>query len=105
MLATGTTCSLNHSVTTTFAEHVAATIEPQQEIGIRQVFAKELRCRTESNPDHPFDLDETLFAFEEEARRWRTNDDSLVTIAMVIEFERTLGRRRHDDGVADMPRI
>ena len=29
MLATGTTCSLNHSVTTTTPELVAASIEPQ----------------------------------------------------------------------------
>ena len=58
MLATGTTCSLNHSVTTTLPEHVAATIEPQQELGIRQIFAKELRCRTEANPRHPLNLDE-----------------------------------------------
>ena len=36
MLATGTTCSLNHSVTTTTPELVAASIEPQAELGIRQ---------------------------------------------------------------------
>ena len=53
MLATGTTCSLNHSVTTTTAELVAASIEPQAELGIRQVYAKELRCRTPGNPRHP----------------------------------------------------
>jgi 5-methylthioadenosine/S-adenosylhomocysteine deaminase len=35
MLATGTTCSLNHSVTTTTPELVAASIEPQAELGIR----------------------------------------------------------------------
>ena len=32
MLATGTTCSLNHSVTTTSPAIVRATIEPQQEL-------------------------------------------------------------------------
>src|SRR5262249_51408934 len=41
MLATGTTCSLNHSVTTTTPELVAASIEPQATLGIRQVYAKE----------------------------------------------------------------
>src|SRR5262252_4420635 len=35
MLATGTTCSFNHSVTTTDAELVRASIEPQCAIGIR----------------------------------------------------------------------
>ncbi|MGL4285480.1 MAG: amidohydrolase family protein, partial [Phreatobacter sp.] len=44
MLATGTTTSLNHSVTVTTPELVRATIEPQAELGLRQVFAKELRC-------------------------------------------------------------
>src|SRR5262245_55079225 len=44
MLATGTTCSLNHSVTTTTPTMVEASIKPQRELGIRQVYAKELRC-------------------------------------------------------------
>src|SRR5690348_15839067 len=60
MLATGTTCSLNHSVTTTTPALVAASIEPQAELGIRQVYAKELRCRTPGNPHHPLSLDEAL---------------------------------------------
>src|SRR5436305_13854203 len=33
MLATGTTCSFNHSVTTTDAERLAVSIEPQCELG------------------------------------------------------------------------
>lgn len=85
MLATGTTCSLNHSVTTTRPEDVAATIEPQCELGIRQVFAKELRCRTEANQRHPLDLDEALAAFAEEVRRWDGRGKGLVRIAMTIE--------------------
>ena len=85
MLATGTTCSLNHSVTTTTPETVRATIEPQAELGIRQVFAKELRCRTKGNPQHPFTLDESLAAFEEEFKRWDGKADGLVRMAMVIE--------------------
>ena len=64
MLATGTTCSLNHSVTTTTPDLVTASIEPQRELGIRQVYAKELRCRTPGNPRHPLSLDEALAAFE-----------------------------------------
>jgi 5-methylthioadenosine/S-adenosylhomocysteine deaminase len=85
MLATGTTCSLNHSVMTTTPEMVHATIEPQVELGIRQVFAKELRCRTSGNPHHPFTLDESLAAFEEEYKRWDGKADGLVRIGMVIE--------------------
>ncbi len=85
MLATGTTCSLNHSVTTTTPETVDATIEPQLELGIRQVFAKELRCRTPANPRHPHDLGEALAAFEHEAERWEGAGDGRVRIGMVIE--------------------
>ncbi|HET9718154.1 MAG TPA: amidohydrolase family protein [Pseudolabrys sp.] len=85
MLATGTTCSLNHSVTTTTPEIVRATLEPQAEFGIRQVFAKELRCRTAGNPRHPFSLDESLAAFEEEFKRWDGKADGLIRMAMVIE--------------------
>jgi 5-methylthioadenosine/S-adenosylhomocysteine deaminase len=40
MVRTGTTCCLNHSVTTTMAEEVAATVEPMAEIGFRQVFPR-----------------------------------------------------------------
>ena len=29
------------------------------EAGIRQVYGKELRCRTAANPDHPMELDES----------------------------------------------
>jgi 5-methylthioadenosine/S-adenosylhomocysteine deaminase len=85
MLATGTTCSLNHSVTTTDEAMVAATIESQADIGIRQVFAKELRCRTDGNPNHPLSLDESLAAFSEEITRWHGARDGLVRMAMVIE--------------------
>ena len=85
MLATGTTCSLNHSVTTTTPDLVRASIEPQRDLGIRQVYAKELRCRTPGNPRHPLSLDEALAAFEEEARRWNGAADGLVRFGMVIE--------------------
>jgi len=85
MLATGTTCSLNHSVTTTTPALVAASIEPQRDVGVRQVYAKELRCHTPGNPRHPLGLDEALAAFAEEARRWDGAGDGLVRFAMVIE--------------------
>ena len=70
MLATGTTCSFNHSVTTTTPDLVDASIAPQRDLGIRQVYAKELRCRTRGNPNHPLSLDDALAEFEEEHRRW-----------------------------------
>src|SRR5689334_1946413 len=85
MLATGTTCSLNHSVTTTMPAKVAATIEPQAELGIRQVFAKELRCRTPGNPNHSLSLDEALAEYQDEHRRWQGSSNGLVHMAMVIE--------------------
>jgi len=85
MLATGTTCSLNHSVTTTTAAMVAATIEPQAELGLRQVFGKELRCNTPGNPKHPLGLEEALAAFEEEARRWHGSSNGRVRFAATIE--------------------
>ena len=85
MLATGTTCSLNHSVTTTTPAQVKATIEPQAELGIRQVFAKELRCRTPGNPNHPLSLDEALAEYQEEHKRWQGASNGLVHMAMVIE--------------------
>jgi 5-methylthioadenosine/S-adenosylhomocysteine deaminase len=85
MLATGTTCSLNHSVTTTNPELVDAAIEPQRDLGIRQVYAKELRCKTPGNPHHPLKLTETLSTFAEEHRRWDGAADGLVRMAMVIE--------------------
>src|SRR4051812_37073381 len=85
MLATGTTCSLNHSVTTTTPELVAASIEPQAELGIRQVYAKELRCKTPGNPSHPLSLDEALAEFEQEAARWNGKHDGLVRFGMALE--------------------
>lgn len=85
MLATGTTCSLNHSVTTTTPEIVKAVIAPQAEVGIRQVYAKELRCRTPGNPAHALDLADALGAFAEESRRWDGAAEGLVRMAMVIE--------------------
>lgn len=85
MLATGTTCSLNHSVTTTTSELVAASIEPQAELGIRQVYAKELRCKTPGNPRHPRSLDEALAEFEQEVSHWNGKYDGLVRFAIAIE--------------------
>ena len=85
MLATGTTCSLNHSVTTTTPDLVKASIEPQAALGVRQVYAKELRCRTPGNPRHPLSLDEALAAFEDEVNRWDGAHDGRVRCGIAIE--------------------
>lgn len=85
MLSTGTTTSLNHSVTTTTPEMVRASIEPVAAIGLRHIFGKELRCRTPGNPRHPLNLDEALAAYEEEYRRWDGTSDGRVRMAMTIE--------------------
>jgi 5-methylthioadenosine/S-adenosylhomocysteine deaminase len=85
MLATGTSCSLNHSVTTTTPELVDASIAPQCDLGIRQVYAKELRCKTPGNPHHPLGLNEALSEFEDEHQRWEGKAGGLVRMAMVIE--------------------
>ena len=68
MLATGTTCSFNHSVTVTNPETVRAIVEPQAELGIRQIFGKELRCRNPRFTAHPLTLDESLAALEGRGR-------------------------------------
>lgn len=85
MLSTGTTCSFNHSVTTTTPELVKASIEPQAELGIRQVYAKELRCRTPGNPRHPLSLDQSLAEFESEVERWNGAHGGLVRFGMALE--------------------
>jgi len=85
MLATGTTCSFNHSVTVTTPETVKAIVEPQAELGIRQIFGKELRCRNPRFAAHPLTLDESLAALKEEVQRWNGRHDGLVRMGMVIE--------------------
>ena len=85
MLATGTTCSLNHSVTVTTPDTVKAIVEPQAELGIRQIFAKELRCRNPRFAHHPLSLDKSLAALKEEVERWNGRSDGLIRMGMVIE--------------------
>lgn len=85
MLATGTTSSFNHSVTVTTPETVRAIIEPQAELGIRQIFGKELRCRNPRFQTHPLTLDESLASVEEEITRWNGANDGLVRMGMIIE--------------------
>ena len=85
MVRTGTTCCLNHSVTTTMAEEVAATVEPMAEIGFRQVFAKDFRCQTPANPQHPHSVDDAAGYIGELVDTWHGARDGLVRMALAIE--------------------
>jgi 5-methylthioadenosine/S-adenosylhomocysteine deaminase len=85
MIRTGTTTCLNHSVTTTMAEETAATIEPMAELGFRQVFAKDFRCRTPANPDHPHDAAAAADYIGDLVERWDGAHDGLVRLALAIE--------------------
>ncbi len=85
MIRTGTTCCLNHSVTTTMADEVAATIEPMAEIGMRQVFAKDFRCRTSANPKHPHDPEAEADYISVLLDKWQGAHNGLVRMALAIE--------------------
>lgn len=76
MLATGTTTCLNHSVSASDHETVAATLGPVVESGMRQLFAKEVR---------PRDLEGQLALAEEVHRKWNGAADGRVTVGLVLE--------------------
>ena len=85
MIRTGTTACLNHSVTTTMDDEVAATIEPMAELGFRQIFAKDFRCRTPANADHPHDAPAAAAFVGGLVERWHGAHDGLVRVALAIE--------------------
>ncbi|MCZ6588788.1 MAG: amidohydrolase family protein [Alphaproteobacteria bacterium] len=85
MVRTGTTCCLNHSVTTTMEAEVAATVEPMAEIGFRQVFAKDFRCQTPANPQHPHNAGDAADYIGELVDTWHGAKDGLVRMALAIE--------------------
>ena len=85
MVRTGTTCCLNHSITSTMEEETAATVEPMAEVGFRQVFAKDFRCRTPGNPDHLHSLEDAEQYIGELVDRWDGARDGLIRMAIVIE--------------------
>ncbi len=85
MVRTGTTTCLNHSVTSTMADEAAATIEPMAEIGFRQVFAKDFRCRTPANPEHPHDSAAAAAYIGELVDQWDGAHGGLVRLALAIE--------------------
>ena len=106
MLATGTTCSLNHSVTTTTPALVAASIEPQADArhpaGLRQGAA--LQDAGQSAPSaEPRRGAGGVRGGGAALGRQRTT--GCVRFGMAIEFERPLGRRRHEHRGADLPRL
>jgi 5-methylthioadenosine/S-adenosylhomocysteine deaminase len=85
MVRTGTTTCLNHSVTTTMDAEVAATIEPMAEIGFRQVFAKDFRCRTPGNPRHPHDAAAEARYVGGLIDKWHGAKGGLVRLALAVE--------------------
>jgi len=85
MIRTGTTCCLNHSVTTTMEAEVRATIEPMAEIGFRQVFAKDFRCQTPSNPHHPHSVSDSESYIAELIDNLNGNKNGLIRMALAIE--------------------
>jgi 5-methylthioadenosine/S-adenosylhomocysteine deaminase len=85
MVRTGTTCCLNHSVTTTMEEEVAATVEPMAEIGFRQVFAKDFRCQTPANPQHPHNVADAAVYIGEMVDTWHGAENGLVRMGLAIE--------------------
>ncbi len=85
MIRTGTTCCLNHSFTTTMAEETAAIIEPMAELGFRQVFAKEFRCKTPGDPGHAHSAQEAGQFIGELIDRWHGAQDGLIRMALAIE--------------------
>jgi 5-methylthioadenosine/S-adenosylhomocysteine deaminase len=76
MLLTGTTACLNHSVTASDEEVVAAALDPVVASGMRQFFAKEVR---------PHDLEGQLELAEQVHRRWHGAADGRITIGLVLE--------------------
>jgi 5-methylthioadenosine/S-adenosylhomocysteine deaminase len=90
-IRTGTTCSLNHIVTTNDEESMRAMIEPVLDIGIRQLVTKELR----DTPDPPFSTrypaiphirsrDEELALAEQVIDRWQ-GAGGLIHMGLAIE--------------------
>lgn len=77
MLSSGTTTFLNHSVTATGEAEVEAQIRPTAELGLRQVFAKELRPR-------PTVADSVALA-EQIHRSWDGAYDGRVNVGLVVE--------------------
>lgn len=85
MIRTGTTCCLNHSVTTTFDQEVEATVVPMGELGFRQVFAKDFRYQTPGNLTHPHSEEEALGFVEGLVSRWDGKFEGRLRLALVLE--------------------
>lgn len=92
-IRTGTTCSLNHLVTTTDAEGYKAIAEPVAELGIRQYIAKEMRDTPEKpfsdkysiEDRHPRGLDEELDLAESIIDKWNGSHDGLIHSGLALE--------------------
>jgi 5-methylthioadenosine/S-adenosylhomocysteine deaminase len=91
MLCYGVTCSVNHLANVNDADSYAGMARAGQEVGVRQVLAKEVR----GTPDPPFStdypayphirsLDEEFGLAEEIVRRWH-GADGVVHVALATE--------------------
>lgn len=76
MIRSGTTTSINHMVSSTSEPHVDAILAAVVEMGMRQVFAKEVRA---------WDLDEQLAEAEALHGRWNGEGDGRIRIGFAIE--------------------
>jgi 5-methylthioadenosine/S-adenosylhomocysteine deaminase len=91
MLRYGVTCSVNHLATVNDADSFAGMARAEQEVGVRQVLAKEVR----GTPDPPFcadypayphirSLDEEFALAEEIVRHWHGRD-GVVHVGLATE--------------------
>lgn len=76
MLRSGTTTSVNHMVTTTEEPHVTAILNAVDHMGMRQLFAKEIRA---------WELDDQLSAAEDIHSQWDGKGSGRIRVGFAIE--------------------
>lgn len=76
MIRSGTTTSINHMVSSTTEPHVDAVLSAVERMGMRQVFAKEIRA---------WDLDDQLAQAESLHGRWNGNGGDRIRVGFAIE--------------------
>jgi 5-methylthioadenosine/S-adenosylhomocysteine deaminase len=95
MLATGTTCFLNHLVVPSDSERVSAIVEPAAAVGIRQIVAKELR-HTTARPlsprypiehRHPRSLEEEIALARDVVTHADGIHEGRVRVALALETQ------------------
>lgn len=76
MMRSGTTTSVNHMVTSTFGEQVDAILGAAADMGMRQLFAKEVRA---------WDLPDQLALAEAVFDRWNGEAEGRIRVGFAIE--------------------